>query len=584
MKKIISLFLVLSLFGALLLGCSNSSGDSAGGTTADAAANATADAAGSADAGDSDAQDTEKKESSTSDGEVKYTPVGEFPITEEPVEMTLFTSQASQIIDHQTNDFTLDQEKRTNVIWTFETAPADSVREKINLLFASGDLPDAFMGGDIDDTRYGASEQMLMPLEDLIEEFMPNVSSIIKEYNMQGVITGVDGHIYGIPGFNDCYHCSYSRKMWVNTYHLEEMGAEVPETIDEFYELLKQYKEYNPDGAPLIGCSDGWHGAVDSFIVNAFTFDPGMYTKTKEYLDKKENKVVSTLTNPDYKEALAFLNKLYSEGLIYEGSFTMKNDQLKAVLAEEGEPALFVPGGATINMIDNVTTPELYSHYYPISPLEGPNGVRQIPFGEFDAVAGMRFVLTKDCKYPQAALRWADWFYTQENNATSNFGPEGDGWAKPDAGALGLDGNPAKIKMLAEYSNEPQNHDWQDHPIIWAPSTDRLSLQMETDVDIFSSAGLEKLLYVASYELYEPFAPADVGVMPPVKLLVEESESIQTIKVELDKYAEESMIRFIMGDLNLDNDWDAYIDSLESIGLQTYLDVYQTAYTRQYGG
>ena len=62
----------------------------------------------------------------------------------------------------------------------------------------------------------------------------------------------------------------------------------------------------------------------------------------------------------------------------------MKNDQMKAALVSEGEPVLFVPGGASVNWLDVASTPELYSHYYSIAPLAGSDGVKKTGFGEYD--------------------------------------------------------------------------------------------------------------------------------------------------------------------------------------------------------
>lgn len=55
------------------------------------------------------------------------------------------------------------------------------------------------------------------------------------------------------------------------------------------------------------------------------------------------------------------MRKLYEDGLLYEGSFTLDDQQAKALIASEGEPVLFVMGGASIIFIDSTANPELYS-------------------------------------------------------------------------------------------------------------------------------------------------------------------------------------------------------------------------------
>lgn len=77
-------------------------------------------------------------------------------------------------------------------------------------------------------------------------------------------------------------------------------------------------------------------------MTNAFTFRTD---NTYGLRLNKEKKVETCFTTDEYREALRFMNRLYSEGLLYEGSFTMTVDQMKSLLVEEGEPVLFFTGG-----------------------------------------------------------------------------------------------------------------------------------------------------------------------------------------------------------------------------------------------
>lgn len=103
-------------------------------------------------------------------------------------------------------------------------------------------------------------------------------------------------------------------------------------------------------------------------------------------------------------------------------------------------------------------------------------------------------------------------------------------------------------------------------------------------MDPFTAEGLEKLLRDETKNKYEPYVPKTdaLSVLPPIKFKANESQQIQTISVELANYVKESAVRFIMGDLNLDADWNKYVESLNNIGLGQYLETYQKAYDRQY--
>ena len=65
-----------------------------------------------------------------------------------------------------------------------------------------------------------------------------------------------------------------------------------------------------------------------------------------------------------------------------------------------------------------------------------------------------------------------------------------------------------------------------------------------------------------------------------MKFTSEEEEELSMISVSLVNYIAQSRIGFITGTMDLDKDWDSYVSSLNNMGLQTAIDLYQTAYDR----
>lgn len=509
-----------------------------------------------------------------------YNAVDTLPIVKEPVALKVFMSQSANIVDFETNECTKWIEEQTGIDLVFETAPADAVKEKINLKLSSGDYPDVFLGcaGNIDETRYGADEGILVDLTSYLDK-MPELQKMIAENpNMKGEITATDGKIYLTPYFNDCYHCTLAGKMWVNTDQLKKLGMEAPTTTDEFYNVLKKFKEQNPNGVPLAGYLNGWNSDPISFISNAFTYR-GL---EKKGLRLNGDKIDSAVVTDDYRESLKFMRKLYEEGLFYEASFTMDVNQMKSLLMEPGEPVLFYPAGASVNMIDAATAQEVYSHYYPIAPLKGPADKQYASYIPTPAGAGS--CITSACKEPEAAARLFDFLFKYESSLYVSMGMKDADWTEPDEGAKGLTGEPALYKRIRPYSQEPQNANWQDVGVIYSPSAWRFGMQTSADVDIFSVEGLENMLYKASKELYEPYIPTDFAPLPTLKFLTEESNEMQTINVELEKNVTDYAVQFITGkaDINDDSAWKSYVDAMQNVGLQKVIDFNQKAYERQY--
>ena len=509
-------------------------------------------------------------------GASELTEVGTYPISEEPLEFTMFRTNMPNVEDFQTNDFTKYMEDLTNIKFTFEAAARDDRAEKLNMEFNTNTYPDVIMHYAPDAAKWGVEEGILIPLDDLIEANMPNYMEKMGQYLDQ--MRETDGHIYQLAGLNECYHCQYARKMWVNTHYLEEMGVEVPQTTEEFYEVCKKFVETYPDKIAIGGASSGWYVDFVAWLMGSFTLDSGEYGKLALTPD---GEIVSAATTEEWREGLRYIKSLYDIGAIYDGNFTQDAEQLRTIMNQEDVPVLFVPFGTISDGIDSDSNNEVYRQYQCISPLEGPDGTRITPYFKYSGLETGSFSITDKCSNPAAVLRWVDYFFSEKGDISAQFGAdEGKDWVwEPNDGSVGLNGEPAmyKISDEAQYSSEVQNH---------APAEYRLGAATDPDVDTGTSAGLEKLLYDATKEKQEPYGQnpenGDLDVLPDLKMTADESTELQTIQVEVKNYINSAKVAFITGTKSLDDDWDTYLKELDACGLQTMIDIYQAAYDRQF--
>ena len=296
-------------------------------------------------------------------GASELTEVGTYPISEEPLEFTMFRTSMPNVEDFQTNDFTKYMEDLTNIKFTFEAASRDDRQEKLNMEFNTNTYPDVIMHYAPDAAKWGVEEGILIPLDGLIEENMPNYMEKMGQYLDQ--MRETDGHIYQLAGLNECYHCMYARKMWVNTHYLEEMGVDVPQTTQEFYDVCKKFVETYPDKIAIGGASSGWYVDFVAWLMGSFTLDSGEYGKIA--LDPDGN-MVSAATTEEWREGLRYIKSLYDIGAIYDGNFTQTAEQLRTIMNQEDVPVLFVPFGTISDGIDSDSNNEVYRQYQCISP------------------------------------------------------------------------------------------------------------------------------------------------------------------------------------------------------------------------
>src|SRR5690606_8565908 len=120
---------------------------------------------------------------------------------------------------------------------------------------------------------------VLLPLNDLIDQYGSEIKRAFEDDpDLKAAITAPDGNIYALPHVNDCFHCWYSQKAWINKAWLDKLGLEIPTTTDDFYNVLKAFKKQdrigkgNDDEFPYSGAYGTWHGVLSYFIMNAFIY------------------------------------------------------------------------------------------------------------------------------------------------------------------------------------------------------------------------------------------------------------------------------------------------------------------------
>ena len=514
---------------------------------------------------------------------------------DERIDLTFLTLEAVYIEDWETNDFTTYMEDRTGIHITWETIPEQAEEEKLNLVLASGDYPDVFFGLNFTDDKlalYGGEEELLMPLNGLIEEHMPNLNAVLDEVpGARGTLASPDGNIYGLPSFNICYHCANANKVWVYQPWLDALGLDMPETTEEFREMLIAFRDDDPNGnglqdeIPFAGAIKSWHGTPDLFLLNSF-----VYTDINSRIDVSADRYIglyvddgtirTVVDTEAYRDGLRYLNDLYSQGLIFPGSFTQDGQQLVQLVEGSEDPVVGVTAGGWGGIFASFGS-ERYRNFRPLAPLEGPNGVRYTPTFLNEPMPG-RMVISASCEYPEEVVKWADYLYSIEGTLRARNGVEGQGWRWAEDGEMGIDGEPAIYTLLRPWNDtDPQNEHYMEIGPRALTAEFRFGEAVEQGVDLWGTEGLEQMLYITTRDLYRPYAD-DSKALPRLKFLPEEVSEFAGTRVEYATFVKQSLVQFIVGDRDVEADWDQYVENLERLGQEEILGVTQRAYDRQF--
>lgn len=520
---------------------------------------------------------------------VAVAPAGEFPIVSEPLTIKAFICPNSAVKDYNDNEYTRWLTGLTNITLELDIPPVADAQQKLNLMLASGDLPEVIIGCGIrlDQVQILANQGLLLPLDDYIDKYGVEFKKVYEAYpQIEDLITMLDGKIYGLPHVNDCYHCSMSQKMWVYQPWLDKLGLEVPTTTEEFHQMLKAFKEQDPNGngqadeIPLSGTvftNGGWHSPIDQFLMNSFVYNDLVTPNGGRSLILEDGTVKAAFVEPGWQEGLKYLHQLYSEGLIDPQAFTNDSSLIQQLGENADVPILGAVGAGWYGVFTQNGGPSgRWKEYTPIAPLEGPSGMRQTPRTPFQPTGGQaNFVITNQAQNPEAAFRLADVFYGFDSTTNSVFGVEGEDWVRASDTDVSIAGGKALYTVLKVWGGEPQNRHWSQTVPTFRTNEYRMAQTYNPDDP------LERWLFEWTRDLMEPYGTTDKAV-PPLIFTEEQSKLFGELKTSIDTTMEEWFANFVIGNADIDADWETYLATLESAGLSQYLEIYQTAYDAKY--
>ncbi len=518
---------------------------------------------------------------------------GQLPVTDEVVEYTICAPDVTYINDLNENTLTPWILEKTNVKLNYEEIPDTEWSTKVNLLIASDELPDAFIYGSFSAAEladYG-SQGVFLPMNDIIAEHGYYINQVFDQQEaLPNAYTALDGNIYTLPSVNECYHCYYSMRAWINQQWLTNLGLEYPNTVDEFVNVLRAFKEQDANGngdpndeIPFSGNASSWNGTIYPFLLNSF-----LHYDTSNLSVKEDGTVIFTPIQPEFKEGLQWIASLIDEGLIEKEALTQTAEQLKTK-GSNLDTALL--GGFTAAVWwDGVGADDgegsRCREYCGLSPLEGPNGVRISPWSGTGFYMG-NCVITTACEDPVPLFKMFDYMLSEEGTLRSQVGELDVDYVMPDEGAPGINGKPAIYKTLPRATSGGTAGDESTTAmanVFPANRTNDFRLGQQADYsDPETQWQQEPRLYNESATYFAPYADEHMMYPSAVNLTAEESEKINFMKTQINDYVKENIVLFLAGEKSFDTDWDSFIAEFDNLNLNEYMELRQMAYTRQYG-
>ena len=405
-----------------------------------------------------------------------------------------------------------------------------------------------------------SSNGVLIPLNDLIKEYAPNIQALFNKYPaLEAMCTSSDGNIYALAGWWGDINDYVPDYLYIRQDWLDNLGLEMPETVDELYDVLVAFKEQdangngNPDDEIPMATKNGIKQLY--YLMTGFGYD----TNSLWYTDDN-GEVHYAAVEDQYKDMLAFLNKCYSEGLIsddLDGTLLTQNITEDKVGIVCHDPADNMASSDDLALTSN---PECDYEFMPVLQAN-ENGTAQMTKR---GLTWHYYGITSACENPETAIQWIDYVYASEDGLMLyNYGIEGMSY-EYDA-----DGNIQFTDLIT--NNETYTSAFSALRSIGAWPTYFINDSGEAFMKIFEGTKVETACKDAYGNMEDPF-PEMLGT-------AEESEVYTSVWPDLSTYLDEMFTAFVIGTESLDN-FDKYVETAYSMGMQDIIDIKGAQYAR----
>ncbi|WP_281889894.1 extracellular solute-binding protein [Paenibacillus sp. YYML68] len=470
-----------------------------------------------------------------------------------------------QKADLQDVPFYQEWQKKTGVPLDFITVPNGQTKEQLNVLIASGDLPDMietdwskFPGGP----EKAIKDGYILKLNDMIDKLAPNLKKYLEDHpDVDKMLKTDSGSYYAFPFIRgddslSVYHGPIIRKDW-----LDDLNLPVPETIDDWYITLKAFKDKKGAAAPITFVSKP--RPLFDMVNGDFV---GAWGVTKDfYMDNGQVKYGPM--EPGFKDFLATMRKWYSEGLIDRNVATADTKALDTSFANGATGATVGNAGGGIGRwqpIIEAKDPKavLIGTPYPVlkkgdMPQFGQKDFAYSPIG---AVA-----ISATSKNAELAVKMLDYGYSEEGRMFFNFGTEGVSYKMENGSPRYTDllmKNPDKLSpsqaMSLYIRGNTQGPFVQDKRYVeqyYALQTQRDAIKAWQKTD------------VAKHKLL------------PITPTPEESSEYAKIMADVDTLVDEMILKFILGTDSVDS-FDQYVSKMKSLKIDRAIEIQKAALER----
>jgi putative aldouronate transport system substrate-binding protein len=458
-------------------------------------------------------------------------------------------------------------QERTGVKINYLHPPTGSnaAQEQLNLMIAAGeDMPDVIEWNWV--TSYPGGPQkaiddgVILNLNDVINRYAPNLKAFLgANPSYDRMVKTDNGNYYVFPFIRGHDKLLYSQGLMIRKDWLDELNLQVPTTIDEWYTVLRAFKERKNISAPF---TQVWTNNQRMFV-ESFGILKGFY------VGANDNQIHFGQIEPGYRDWMATMAQWYREGLIDPDIASIQTSQQNQKMTSGAAGATVASVGSGIG----TWTPSARSTNpkYEIMALASPDrargqkrvyGLPNQPYSGQDSA-----VITAKSKNVELAARYLDWGYTNAGHLYYNFGIEGESYTMQN-------GKPIYTDAIM---NNPRGWPVAQSMSAYVRSTGAGPfVQNEGYIEQYYALP-EQLQALTNYN-----TPGSLNyLLPPITASQEESRELANIMNDINTYTDEMMTKFILGTEVLnDASYNNFISTIRRMGIDRAIAIEKAALDR----
>lgn len=528
--------LTMLLLASTLAGCNQDSGDNSSGS--------------------SDAQVSSEESTAVYDGTLqKIVPEGE--------EVTLsiwkptHTTIGTRIEDWGDADFNQWYEEQTGVTIDWITPVGGTETDNLAMLISSGEYPDIFLSAAsyYNTGAYGLMKDgVVIDIADYLDQ-LPNFKKQLEMSDLRMRESYSDnGELSSFSIFSkDDKPTSTWYGILMRKDYLDAVGMDVPETYDEWYNVLCAFRDE-------LGLTKPYALNYDGFPkLNAFIGGLGFgYSSTQPFYQVDGTVYFAPLSD-GFRTYLEMMNKWYTEGLIDPDFMSMNSSSaemstysdpmtgsmvaplslapvLKALIGDESVEYVAVPN-PVVNKGDEV-------HIYP-----------------YNASVSVGYQISTQCENLDIALKWCDLQYSDDVIFQGNWGIDESNYIINDDGTVKFSDN--IFKNADGFSAIDMIYSIAPTPVVVDQTRDR-----EDDPFLNEAA-----------DMYDSQCDNDYNISNSLTMNDEETEIYNSVITDVMTYVQEMQVKYILGIESFDQ-YDAFLDKIREMGIDQATAAYQSAFDR----